>query len=403
MIHKKKLYYFNPTSELAIANGMASYQAPRPLQVLEQDLGVLPFVFASPHDGVVLDREVSPEFIDEIKGKLGVEASFVTRDEYIKSPFVFHELCPWAWSPSLQLVLQDFLKHVCTSKCCFSLEESRYMVSRERALELLKYVQEKCDSTLILASKQNPQVARTLEAALEMAGEGGLVFKAPWSASGRGVQILRQKALNSKNKEWLQGVLNTQGFVMVESLLNKVLDFSFHFRIVDGKVEYVGRSYFQTNSKGKYLGSYIHGLPQSTSDEIMGFMRSDLLVKIETCLLNRLSNITWLKRYRGYIGIDALLYRDEYEQLGVHPVLEINPRYTMGLLTLALERYIHPSSQGEWRIEMHKNREELGVFAEEMQQRYPCKHKDGLLAEGCVSLSDWRKSERFSAWAFISR
>ena len=46
----ENIFYFNPTCELAIANGSFSYMPPRLLRDFEQDCASLPFLFASPND-----------------------------------------------------------------------------------------------------------------------------------------------------------------------------------------------------------------------------------------------------------------------------------------------------------------------------------------------------------------
>jgi hypothetical protein len=53
--------------------------------------------------------------------------------------------------------------------------------------------------------------------------------------------------------------------------------------------------------------------------------------------------------YHGPIGIDAFLYR-EAGMMRMKPVVEINPRYTMGRLTLELMRFVAPGRHGLLRL-----------------------------------------------------
>src|SRR6185503_10009987 len=55
-----------------------------------------------------------------------------------------------------------------------------------------------------------------------------------------------------------------------------------------------------------------------------------------------------LKRasYLGPVGIDAFVYRTAQGEPRLKPVVEINPRYTMGRLTLELMRQTAPGSHG---------------------------------------------------------
>jgi hypothetical protein len=47
--------------------------------------------------------------------------------------------------------------------------------------------------------------------------------------------------------------------------------------------------------------------------------------------------------YCGPVGVDALEHRG-----GLHPLLEVNARYTMGFVALAVERALAPSEPTFW-------------------------------------------------------
>jgi hypothetical protein len=54
--------------------------------------------------------------------------------------------------------------------------------------------------------------------------------------------------------------------------------------------------------------------------------------------------------FQGAIGIDAFAYRDPEGGLRLKPVVEINPRYTMGRLMLELRRHVANGSSA--RLEL---------------------------------------------------
>jgi len=54
--------------------------------------------------------------------------------------------------------------------------------------------------------------------------------------------------------------------------------------------------------------------------------------------------------YLGPVGIDSFVYRAAQGECRVKPVVEINPRYTMGRLTLALMKQTCPGSHGLFRL-----------------------------------------------------
>ncbi|HOI48862.1 MAG TPA: hypothetical protein PK167_06130, partial [Prolixibacteraceae bacterium] len=60
------VYLFNPTCEMAIANGTVSWQPNRLLQQMETDLGNLPQFFAAETDVVLVKRLPGKAFTDTL-------------------------------------------------------------------------------------------------------------------------------------------------------------------------------------------------------------------------------------------------------------------------------------------------------------------------------------------------
>lgn len=71
----------------------------------------------------------------------------------------------------------------------------------------------------------------------------------------------------------------------------------------------------------------------------------------------------WLARhhYTGPLGVDVLFYRDREGELRVKPVVEINPRYTMGRVALELDRF--RGRKGATVLTIQRAREQVPVRA----------------------------------------
>jgi hypothetical protein len=208
------------------------------------------------------------------------------------------------------------------------LEEVRRLSSREFACGYIKDLLAEMKDERLLGSEMkwidnlnpNPNLS-TLNPQL--------IFKSPWSSSGRGVFVSSGFDANTEHR--LQGFLSSQGgFVVDKFYADKVLDFAMEFYVNDDKsVDFLGWSVFHAGENGAYGYNYVE------SQEV-------LLLRIDTdeTLLHRL--IEYHKKhlaqtaYRGPVGIDMLKTAEEH----IHPCLEINFRMNMGILSLLLhERY----------------------------------------------------------------
>jgi hypothetical protein len=100
-----------------------------------------------------------------------------------------------------------------------------------------------------------------------------------------------------------------------------------------GAYDIQGISDLQTNGAGTGKG-YILGRPPASK-------RLLELERIAETVCGRL----FREGYYGPVGIDAL----EHSR-GLHPLLEINARYTMGFVAVAVERSRQPSSPVFWSL-----------------------------------------------------
>ena len=95
------VFYFNPTCELAVANGSFSYQPPLLLQEMENDLSILPFVFCTENVFVLTEASPSTVFLQKLE-KFGFELpQFCSLAELESLPDgSFEAIYPWGWSPA---------------------------------------------------------------------------------------------------------------------------------------------------------------------------------------------------------------------------------------------------------------------------------------------------------------
>ncbi len=157
-------------------------------------------------------------------------------------------------------------------------------------------------------------------------GGGPLVFKSPWSGSGRGV-VFAPRGLTPAVEARVGGFLRSQGGYVEDFYYeDKRLDFAMEFLVRPaGGVEFLGYSVFLTGREGAYAGNVV--APQPKLMELIGVDEA-LLRRLVRYHCRHLGGLG----YHGAVGIDMMRLADGR----VHPVVEINFRRTMGILALTL-------------------------------------------------------------------
>jgi hypothetical protein len=402
------VYLFNPTCEYAIANGTVSWQPNRLLQKMEADLGVLPLFFSKPGDFIMVKELPSQDYIDSLK-QIGIpQPEFITFKKALSDKKFLAipkgKLLPWGWSPAAHHLLSP-LKESCSVEFKNSpnfqwQSQNKSLYSKQKASEISRIIINQINSEYLMPSNL---VSQTCFSFLEVGTLnnlwGTLMVKAPWSTSGRGLQQVTQSPIHQSVKNRINGLIKEQGFVMVEPLLNKFFDMSFQFKSENGKISFVGMSYFQTDSKGQYQGNCLNeeqdklGNPLS---EIISFSKTTILPTLIKVLEEK-GHATY---YNGYFGVDTLIYNNKNGQLRINPCLEINLRYNMGLLSLNLEKYLMPSKKGMYKMFYNKG-QFFGEFSEIMREKHPLQITNNRIDSGFLALTDSFKETKFGAYILI--
>lgn len=280
---------FNCSNDMALAAHVRQYVPPKRIQQMEADLADLAQVW----DG---------------------------------TPFAG----PWGWSLATK---QRYRRMGVAEELLPSdewLDEVRRLSSREFACGYVKdLLDELHDQRLLGREMRWMTVVEDPKEVLHGQLPHLLIFKSPWSSSGRGVFVA--SAFDEHTQRRLQGFLSAQGgFVMDRFYADKVVDFAIEFFVhASHEVEFLGYSVFATGERGAYGYNYVE------SQEVL--LRR---IGVDEALLQGLVDYhrAHLAKtaYHGPVGIDMLKTADGH----VHPCLEINLRMNMGILALLLfERY----------------------------------------------------------------
>ena len=72
--------------------------------------------------------------------------------------------------------------------------------------------------------------------------------------------------------------------------------------------------------------------------------------QISNWLEPKISEALVKQNFTGYFGVDTLVFADTDGELKVKPLVELNPRMTMGHVALNLKKRLAPGTEGEFRI-----------------------------------------------------
>lgn len=405
------LFHFNATCEMAVANNTNTYTPPAYLKQFENDLELLPVYLATSNDYLLVNQLPSVQYLQQL-GKIKPDLPKIdTKINLLKlfksSEITLSKIAPWGWSPPEHKYLEPF-KQFCTTDFLsqpnsqWSIKQ-KHLYSRENALQVLSNFISNCtfshqviDSTLLPQKINN---YRQIHALTNLWTH--VVVKAPWSSSGRGIIILNKNKIHETYKQWIEGTIKKQGFVMCEPYLNKKYDLSYHFEVHAGKsVDFLGMASFITTNRGQYIGNYIHSLSPQLSAKEKAFLNPDFLNNVAIQLQNSILSNPIFNSYSGVLGVDALVY-DLNNTLQINPCLEINLRQNMGTVTLKLQKLVHSASTGIWQIIHFSNPQQLKAFNSEMHKKHPAVIHNEKLKKGYFPLTNPAQNKNYLAFLKI--
>lgn len=344
-----RLFYFNPENDLALAQGGVNYVPPPHAVALRRDLALLPMWLARPGDALLVvdgqPRDRLQQWVDDhCPGITVVEPTRLRRLD-------ISEVCPWGWSLDLRRRLIKWGVNDGILPAAVDIELWRQVSHRQSSIT----IHEALRSHLDLPLAPVPQLITSVDEAIRFAANHpGCFLKAPWSGSGAGVRHITATPARDL-RQWLEGIVRRQGAVMAEHGLDRRLDFALEFfRDTDG-VSFLGYSIFHNDDHNQYSYGVVdsRGALEHHIATLYPYIN-----RVGEAMTRVLETILAPVNYRGFLGVDMLLYRPttsvppekinsqnsltsvphvfaDYE-LALNPCVELNLRATMGLITVAL-------------------------------------------------------------------
>lgn len=158
------------------------------------------------------------------------------------------------------------------------------------------------------------------------------VIKSPMGFAARDRVLGRGATLEGAQAKWAERRLGYGETLIFQPWLEVVREYGVVMEVSpDGEVVIQGTSDLQTNGAGTGTG-YVLGRPPTPQ-------RAEELARVARLVGERL----FKEGYHGPAGVDALEHAN-----GLHPLLEVNARYTMGFVAVAMERELKPAIPTFW-------------------------------------------------------
>jgi uncharacterized ferritin-like protein (DUF455 family) len=431
------VFVFNPFAEWHIARGK-SFTPAKHQAMLASDLANLPQYLCRPDDIVLLAKRPSVEFLSAVKQAGFPLPEFVELKQGRIDPA--SHLCqrkigslrPWAWGPDSVELLDPLFANVTgearAPSQCFNEGVAR-LYSKAWSAAFLRTVlarSRRGDETgePWLCTEDEAGVAvDTLEGALEAIaairrrGHHRVVAKEAHGLAGHNAIRLWEPEVLATQQQWLAHALQNGRQLVIEPWLERELDFSVQFEMGPRGLKLCGYTGLINDRKGQFQANWaaanhdrripanvavLFSEPADISGRLHG-LYGDILSLLEA----ELRSVGFV----GPVGIDAFVYRTPEGGCRLKPVVEINPRYTMGRLTLELMKQTCPGSCGLFRLVSRAQAHaegfaDFGAYARSLNGRFPLRLEGEpapKIREGALCLNDPAQAHVCLATFHVSR
>ena len=402
------VFVFNPFTEGRLAKGKAFNPAKHQAQ-LARDLENLPQFLCRQDDIVLTSRKPSVDFLSRIKQAGFPLPEFVElpeRNAGHRSGSTEHDtpqrvqeagapgqrggwetggplltlagrklgnLRPWAWGPDSVELLQPLFASVSGEKRA---DEQRFnpglaqLYSKAWSADFLrKMLADKtesrswhremswlCTGNEIGVAVNSMDEALAAIAGIRARGHHPVVVKQAFGVAGSNALRLLEPELLAGQLRWMEQACAQKRELVVEPWLDRVRDFSAQLEMTALGLKLCGFTGLVNDARGQFAANYAEShhhkrLPASVVSQFREPADiSRRLLEFYADLFGRLEAELRALDFLGPVGVDALLYRDAVGGVRLKPVVEINPRYTMGRVLVELMRQTCQNCAGVFRL-----------------------------------------------------
>lgn len=355
------VFWFDAATEIALEG----HQTPRDKHLIDQlrrDLELV-MVAVAKEDDIVLTSELPPLMWRKKIVDAGMELpQFLTFDQsHELANRKLGSLSPWSWTPENHRIAAAIACSVQTAPPQWQANQEDLFRKSFATQKLAHWLKEDdlpayfTDRSVI--GRVATDEAGVFEAirAVERSGYGAALIKEDLSASGRNqFRIACNQAFGSSALKWIKTRVARGKRLVVEPQLDRVVDLSFLWRWDSGcpAPTFIGWTRPIVTLNGRYSGTRFGNVFGDCEPELKRFLLADRAEKIQAVaqwLTLRLTDALEERKFVGFFGVDALVCRTggNYK---IKPLVELNPRMTMGHIALKLSKNVATGVPSEFRI-----------------------------------------------------
>ncbi|MDE6693848.1 MAG: hypothetical protein K2K05_10725 [Muribaculaceae bacterium] len=334
----KRLHWFNPENDLALATGLSNYTPPKAARMISGAGEALPIWYGN--EGDIVECCPDEKWLEK------VTRDFTPSTTPMSSP-VQESItpCPWGWSAYARRHFEMLGVDVSTLLSADMIDSMRRLSHRRTAAALADELKSLLPDIRLADAAVECRTPDEVKAF--MTAHPAAYLKSPWSSSGRGV-IATSALTADRVMKFAADSIRHQGSVMAERAYDKTVDFAMLFECRGGLAMQRGTSVFLTDARGAYTGNLLapeaerlatltrHHIAPSTLESVRKALTELLTRHIAPC-------------YNGILGVDMLVASDGT----LDACVELNLRTTMGYVANAFaDRYLHPEARGMMRSGM---------------------------------------------------
>jgi uncharacterized ferritin-like protein (DUF455 family) len=427
------VFVFNPFAEARIAHGKSFNPTKHQVQ-LARDLANLPQFLCRQDDIVLVNEKPSVEFLSGIKQAGFALPEFV---EMERRPGLTERklgrLRPWAWGPdSVELfgpIFANLTGEKRTANGSFNPTIAQFY-SKAWSAALLKKILTRSSrrepaqinppvfsqSRLTPAATENwlctkhevgvavNSLTEALDAiaTIRQRGYHKIVIKESLGLAGSNAMRLFEPELLESHHRWIANAVENRRQLVVEPWLERELDFSVQLEMAADGLKLCGYTGLINDARGQFQANVAApGHQKKIPANLIALFPEppDIAQRLHALyadIFSLLEDELRRANFSGPVGIDAFAYHAADGKIRLKPVVEINPRYTMGRLTVELMKHVAPGSRGVFRLVSRKQMqaegfEDFPAYVRVLSERFPIRLKgepSPRIGEGAICLND---------------